>query len=82
MSGGAVPAADRRGDRRGRLGRVRTLLPAADGIANLAATSATGGHGLGLAIVRAIAGAHGATLTAAARPEGGLDVAVSFPSPR
>ena len=38
-----------------------------------------GGHGLGLAIVRAIAVAHGAELTARARPEGGLDVAVSFP---
>jgi signal transduction histidine kinase len=40
-----------------------------------------GGHGLGLglAIVRAIAGAHGAMLTAHARPEGGLDIEVSFP---
>ena len=38
-----------------------------------------GGRGLGLAIVRAIADAHGATLTARARPEGGLDVEVSFP---
>ena len=37
-----------------------------------------GGHGLGLAIVRAIAGAHGAALTAKARPEGGLDIEVSF----
>ena len=37
-----------------------------------------GGNGLGLAIVRAIASAHGAALTAAARPGGGLDVAVSF----
>jgi signal transduction histidine kinase len=36
------------------------------------------GYGLGLAIVRAIAGAHGATLTAKARPEGGLDIEVSF----
>jgi len=38
-----------------------------------------GGHGLGLAIVRAIAVAHGAELTARARPEGGLDIAVRFP---
>jgi len=38
------------------------------------------GHGLGLAIVRAIADAHGATLTARARPEGGLAVEVRFPS--
>jgi signal transduction histidine kinase len=37
------------------------------------------GHGLGLAIVRAIAIAHKATVTAAARPEGGLDLEVSFP---
>jgi signal transduction histidine kinase len=37
------------------------------------------GHGLGLAIVRAIAAAHGAQLTACARPEGGLDITVRFP---
>jgi signal transduction histidine kinase len=38
----------------------------------------TGGHGLGLAIVQAIARAHGAALTARARPGGGLDVDVVF----
>jgi signal transduction histidine kinase len=38
-----------------------------------------GGHGLGLAIVRAIAVAHGAELSARARPEGGLDITVKFP---
>jgi signal transduction histidine kinase len=37
------------------------------------------GHGLGLAIVRAIADAHGATVTASARPQGGLDIEVVFP---
>ena len=37
------------------------------------------GHGLGLAIVRAIAVAHKAAVTAATRPEGGLDIEVSFP---
>ena len=37
------------------------------------------GHGLGLAIVHAIAAAHSATLTANARPEGGLHIEVSFP---
>jgi signal transduction histidine kinase len=37
------------------------------------------GHGLGLAIVRAIADAHGAALTARARPAGGLDIDVTFP---
>jgi signal transduction histidine kinase len=36
------------------------------------------GHGLGLAIVYAIARAHDATLAARVRPEGGLDVVVSF----
>jgi signal transduction histidine kinase len=36
------------------------------------------GHGLGLAIVAAIAGAHGARLTAAARPDGGLTITVTF----
>jgi signal transduction histidine kinase len=37
------------------------------------------GYGLGLAIVRAIADAHGAVLTVRARPAGGLDVKVTFP---
>jgi signal transduction histidine kinase len=41
----------------------------------------SGGHGLGLAIVRSIAGVHGATLTAYARPEGGLDIQLSFRLP-
>jgi signal transduction histidine kinase len=39
------------------------------------------GHGLGLAIVCAIARAHGATVAATARPEGGLDIEVGFPAP-
>jgi signal transduction histidine kinase len=38
----------------------------------------TDGHGLGLAIVRAIATAHGASVHAAGRPEGGLDIEVVF----
>jgi len=43
-------------------------------------TAANGhGHGLGLAIVRAIAGAHNATIAAVARPEGGLEIQVAFP---
>ena len=37
------------------------------------------GHGLGLSIVAAIAEAHGATITARPRPEGGLRIQVSFP---
>ena len=39
-----------------------------------------GHHGLGLSIVRAIAAAHGATLTARPRPQGGLTVEVTFPA--
>jgi signal transduction histidine kinase len=41
-------------------------------------TTDDGHHGLGLSIVRAIARAHGATLTARPRPEGGLVVEVAF----
>ena len=37
-------------------------------------------HGLGLSIVRAIAVAHGASVEAHARPEGGLAVEVRFPA--
>jgi signal transduction histidine kinase len=37
------------------------------------------GHGLGLSIVRAIATAHHATITAHPRPDGGLGVNVTFP---
>lgn len=37
-----------------------------------------GGHGLGLAIVDAVAKAHHATLTAGAPPEGGLSITVRF----
>ncbi|WP_018681237.1 HAMP domain-containing histidine kinase [Actinokineospora enzanensis] len=40
-----------------------------------------GGAGLGLAIVRSIAEAHDGTVTAAARPDGGLEVAVTLPTP-
>jgi signal transduction histidine kinase len=38
----------------------------------------TDGHGLGLTIVKAIATAHGANLTASPGPQGGLDVQVTF----
>jgi signal transduction histidine kinase len=38
-----------------------------------------GGHGLGLSIVRAIAAAHAATITAQPRPGGGLAIDVTFP---
>jgi signal transduction histidine kinase len=38
------------------------------------------GHGLGLAIVQAIAAAHGAALIPRSRAEGGLTVEVSFPT--
>jgi signal transduction histidine kinase len=39
------------------------------------------GYGLGLSIVRAIATAHGATITARPRPGGGLAIAIAFPPP-
>ena len=39
----------------------------------------SGGYGLGLAIVAAIARSHGGTATAGARADGGLDVAVRLP---
>jgi signal transduction histidine kinase len=38
------------------------------------------GLGLGLSIVDAIAKAHGATITAVAPPDGGLDIEVAFPA--
>ena len=38
------------------------------------------GHGLGLSIVRAIAAAHGAEITARARRGGGLSIEVTFPA--
>ena len=44
-------------------------------------TGHAGGHGLGLAIVHAIADGHGATLTTTTRPDGGLDIQVGFPLP-
>jgi len=40
-----------------------------------------GGHGLGLSIVRAIAIAHAAAITARPRPGGGLAIDVTFPPP-
>ena len=39
----------------------------------------TGGYGLGLAVVRAVAQAHGGRVTVLARREGGLEVTVSLP---
>ncbi|HET9081052.1 MAG TPA: HAMP domain-containing sensor histidine kinase [Trebonia sp.] len=41
-----------------------------------------GGHGLGLSIVRAIAAAHAAAITAQPRPGGGLAIDVTFPPPQ
>lgn len=45
-------------------------------------TSADDHHGLGLSIVRAIAVAHDATITASARPQGGLSIEINFPYAR
>lgn len=39
------------------------------------------GHGLGLSIVRAIATAHQATISASSMPDGGFAVSVTFPQP-
>ncbi len=39
------------------------------------------GHGLGLSIVRAIAAAHGATISAQPLPQGGLSLSLAFPPP-
>ncbi len=39
------------------------------------------GSGLGLAIVREVVEAHGGTVHAAARPEGGLDIGFTLPAP-
>ncbi len=38
------------------------------------------GSGLGLSIVRAVCDAHGGTVSACARHEGGLEITVSLPS--
>jgi signal transduction histidine kinase len=43
------------------------------------AADTNGHHGLGLSIIRAIANAHDGTLTARARPEGGLALTVALP---
>jgi signal transduction histidine kinase len=59
----------------GQLGRLFQPFGRADG----ERIRHTSGHGLGLAIVQAIARAHGATLTPRAQPDGGLDVEVTFP---
>jgi signal transduction histidine kinase len=48
---------------------------------NPSRTHHQGGHGLGLSIVRAIANAHGATVSAEPLPDGGLSIEVDFPSP-
>lgn len=42
-------------------------------------TAADGHHGLGLSIVRAVATAHSATVTATPGPDGGLAITVRFP---
>jgi signal transduction histidine kinase len=45
-------------------------------------TNSNAGVGLGLAIVRSISAAHGGTLDAKARADGGLTVSVAFPCPK
>ena len=61
-----------------------TLRAACDGVLRLGDERMRhqDGHGLGLAIVQAIARAHDAGLTAHAQPRGGLRVTVTFPATR
>jgi hypothetical protein len=61
------------------LGEIGRLLQPFQRLATTRSSDGDG-HGLGLPIVRAIATAHGATLTTRARAEGGLHVEVSFPA--
>jgi signal transduction histidine kinase len=42
-------------------------------------TDRGGGTGLGLSIIQAISAAHGASVTAEPRPDGGLAIEVGFP---
>ncbi|MFF0445132.1 ATP-binding protein [Streptomyces sp. NPDC004609] len=56
--------------------RVSRLL---EPFQRLGRTAGDGHHGLGLSIVRSIAAAHDAALSAYARPEGGFVVEVAFP---
>jgi signal transduction histidine kinase len=60
-------------------GSVERLLEPFQRLEPGRAADAEGHHGLGLSIVRAIAIAHRARLSAEPRPEGGLTVTVSFP---
>jgi signal transduction histidine kinase len=60
----------------GELGRLLEPFQQLDG----ERTRHDGGHGLGMAIVAAVAKAHAADLAVRARPEGGLDVTVTFRS--
>jgi signal transduction histidine kinase len=90
VAGGRVEVATRSAPGRAHLSVVNTgrLVPAAE-LQRLfrpfqqldpVAGASGEGVGLGLAIVHAIADAHGATLTARVRPAGGLAVDVAFPA--
>jgi signal transduction histidine kinase len=58
--------------------KVEELLEPFRRLASSRARS-TGGYGLGLAVVRAVAQAHGGRVAVLARREGGLEVTVSLP---
>ena len=87
--GGRIEVATRAESGRAHLTVANTgpLVPAGGAPAPLptvpatrASTSRSDGVGLGLAIVQAIADAHDATVTAEARPGGGLGIDVAFPA--
>jgi hypothetical protein len=58
----------------------RTPTRALPGLADERTSKRDGHHGLGLSIVRPIAAAHEAKITARHGAEAGLDINVSFPS--
>jgi signal transduction histidine kinase len=58
---------------------VRHNIPGGD--IQVGTATSDGGHGLGLSIVKAIATAHAATITASPRPGGGLTIEITFPPP-
>ena len=88
LAGGRIEVATRTEPGRAVLAVTNTgpLVPAAElrrlfqPFQRLASSASCDGVGLGLAIVQAIADAHGAIVTACSRAGGGLGIAVAFPA--